>query len=1063
MKDTKSLSIFIIFLVIGLPFYSASALASEDIRNIKVTGNDNIDNYIQTTDTVKISAEVYRDGDVIQNDEVKLWTNYYNKEFNKGCILIGEGYYKCSNEDQIDGINPAEYGLFVRLYNTVGVEIKNKFKEYYVDAFAPEISITKQPEQIGKNATIEFTVVDRSCLGSGCSGKCSGIKEIKINNKILSGFTGCTYDGKESVLLTTEGLQAITITATDNFDQSKTLTSNEMDVDIAAPTLVANSLIFKRDSTVYNYISGTGGTYDMYATFYDKTDVVNAQANYKNLFSNNKDEFVSASFCNKIEDAYECMWEEVPVKFDSDGPHTVNIPLKAYDKAGSELITSMSYTWIVDGIAPKGLFVGTENCDDVACYVKKGPNKFIAIIEESGSGMDNWYSTDNQIRDYASQQALYEAIERGEIGAAAVFDLSRLVPTYSAARASNCTKMGSNYECSGIADIPNLEHMSVKFIYLNDKTTDDVGNSITGIQQGTIIYDEKAPKIISHTIYASEDSGTRSSYYQSGDLITIEAYVTDDIPIKAYANLSKLIGGDSNLIPGVCEEDGYTTEEVETEIPNTAPPEAEASTPSESYTTTTVKEYKCVWEDVGTLLPYPGNANEIPYELILNDFASNELIIEDEIEILFRENSIDNFWNIDAIDIYPKKIDKQTTPLINYDVYAAVELKSHLTTAKILETTFYDCKGDNDFLVDDPISVYTASNTQIVKFKLIKEDFSNETEQLKFDCNIGIVTQVGNSVFREEMENFSIVIPFYNMPLGTLDENIKKQIEDAKGGTFFKIANKIKFLEKLLDITDKICQLEGILNGIATIWGFATIGTAVFETNPVTALQAHNTRLQNNQFFNYFKKAIHYLNKYCQWGSCGAAETKLNGWYNQASVTDGSLSDKFAQRGFSDVGMYPQNTDDSLILSVAALCPAGIVKNMKKYRQIQCGYIDCLQNQVPLGMPRQACVDQHEYLQCKYVYGEVFQLVPFVHIWQRLARQIKAILKDPVTLLYGGVGYLCNPSQHFFNIPAGVCTVNTMTKSFGKIINAIEGIKNAKQGLSLDLPQGYDACEAVGL
>ncbi|HZX44446.1 MAG TPA: hypothetical protein VFF28_02060, partial [Candidatus Nanoarchaeia archaeon] len=79
-----------------------------------------------------------------------------------------------------------------------------------------------------------------------------------------------------------------------------------------------------------------------------------------------------------------------------------------------------------------------------------------------------------------------------------------------------------------------------------------------------------------------------------------------------------------------------------------------------------------------------------------------------------------------------------------------------------------------------------------------------------------------------------------------------------------------------------------------------------------------------------------------------------------------------------------------------------------KYRQIQCMYADCLQTGVgKQGLPVFACEDQKEYATCKYVVGEVFQVIPFTALWTYYLNLIRATLSDPFKIVGAGIAATC--------------------------------------------------------
>ena len=708
----------------------------------------------------------------------------------------------------------------------------------------------------------------------------------------------------------------------------------------------------------------------------------------------------------------------------------VKIKFHVTDKLGNAREYTVNQLLKVDRDDPKVLMVGTEGCDDNFCYVKNGVNKFITKIEETGSGF-NYFSKLNNV-----------------LGKNIVFDLTSL--GLSKARAKNCTQVGNIWTCFGQAEVRGLSDNSLHKIYITDDSFDDTGNQVTGTQEGKIKVDNTNPEIISVEYFAIGENG-KSNYFVQGDLVSIEARIKDTSPVRAIADLTKLTG---SLIP----------------------------------VTDCVKEnndYLCKWDTIGTLLtPHPKD-NILTSELIFLDGASNEVRHEENTAILFRENDQHDVWNVNtgAITVLPSRLDKNTKAKISYDIFAEVPLFG--ADAKVLSADVISCTDKGGHIKEEAKISTTPGKSLLMQFKLNKKAFKKDDTSLSFNCEISTVSQIGNFVTRPEYDNFTVKVPLYDMPLGSLTDNTERLIEDAKDG-LFKLAGKLKFLEKFLAFTEKACKIQQMLSGIGTI---VSLFDLLKQKTPFFIALGKASPSKGPKMFSFVETISGYLNKFCEFSSCNEGSTHLSNKLNLfgnfnydtiAGIEYGKESPKETEkirnnaknsflgfnvknnlegRGFTDVGIWPRNPQDSLVLSMIAMCPAGIVKNLAKYRQIKCTYIDCLKNKVPQGIPVTACTMQHEYMQCKYVYGEIFQLIPFVHIWKRFGQQIKSILNDPVSLFYGVGGLGCNPNNP--SIGGSQCQIIHYTKKIGRLLNQLQGFNSLKDGFSLDIPSQGDACKGI--
>ncbi|GAG15978.1 unnamed protein product, partial [marine sediment metagenome] len=119
----------------------------------------------------------------------------------------------------------------------------------------------------------------------------------------------------------------------------------------------------------------------------------------------------------------------------------------------------------------------------------------------------------------------------------------------------------------------------------------------------------------------------------------------------------------------------------------------------------------------------------------------------------------------------------------------------------------------------------------------------------------------------------------------------------------------------------------------------------------------------------------------------GKAKEVLTEWINWAAKASGSNKGYFGN-------VEPKN---SFILSLVFLCPTGVFYNLQKARQIDCRYVYCLE-QTADGMPLSLCVEQRGVAMCKYVTGQIFNLIPFAAAFSDIAKLIGKALANPWVL-----------------------------------------------------------------
>ena len=124
------------------------------------------------------------------------------------------------------------------------------------------------------------------------------------------------------------------------------------------------------------------------------------------------------------------------------------------------------------------------------------------------------------------------------------------------------------------------------------------------------------------------------------------------------------------------------------------------------------------------------------------------------------------------------------------------------------------------------------------------------------------------------------------------------------------------------------------------------------------------------------------------------------GWADGDGVMDkwGAWQKKVLTMDGASGSVQAWDPQHSLVLSAVSLCIPGVIHNLQKARVIECQYVSCLQS-TPEGTPIQMCVKERDYGWCKYVYGEMFNLIPFANILSDLAQNVQKALSHPLELV----------------------------------------------------------------
>jgi hypothetical protein len=142
------------------------------------------------------------------------------------------------------------------------------------------------------------------------------------------------------------------------------------------------------------------------------------------------------------------------------------------------------------------------------------------------------------------------------------------------------------------------------------------------------------------------------------------------------------------------------------------------------------------------------------------------------------------------------------------------------------------------------------------------------------------------------------------------------------------------------------------------------------------------------------------LRKICGYVHCtNAANLKNDGNWLQS----GDLSSALGISKDSVLHDYISNLNqpdpsNSIIMSIKTQCWPGVIYNLNKYRQIDCGYIQCLKDNAYYGDSVTPCELGKGVKLCRFVTSEAFEL-PYVNIFKNLAANLNRVIQAPLSLL----------------------------------------------------------------
>jgi len=569
-------------------------------------------------------------------------------------------------------------------------------------------------------------------------------------------------------------------------------------------------------------------------------------------------------------------------------------------------------------------------------------------------------------------------------------------------QADSCAKSGENWKCSfnNIA-FGASDGSSVKVI-VSPNSEDDAGNSVdldNSVLSETFILDTKAPVLIGEI--EIKPLAKNDSYIQdivSGDKLHIKAVLKDKTPVTASMDLSAIgLGKDEKAL----------------------------CTKNET-------NWICEFET----MPVASGPLEGILKFKFIDFVGNKAEKNMDIKVLgISDEENPDYWKISNIEKMPLAIDRQTTELINQKEYVHLSLKTISASEISIIALDLECTGDMSYISSYEL-INEKSNDPYIVLTLNQESMPNSS--LSVNCTLLIISRVCDIIMQNaEKEHADFTIDFYNMPLGELSQNVKDKINEAQDSWLVK-QEWITTLEKILNVLEKLCKLIQTFGKInQAIADIEALASAFEWTGFAKTIQT--VSLTTNKMY---KQVLEYTDKYCKYISCDT--TIWGGWYTDIIDQNKGLEIFKEMRFNSGEGatFWPTSPKDSIVLSLATGCIPGIIHGLQKARQVECYYVLCLKKAADEGIPLSVCDEQKSYLECVFIFGEIFQIIPFAGFFKGLAEYVETIFSDPLGLIFGGLNFYCEMQPTMAG--HAVCVIGHLVPTMASIAEDIIGFADTK-------------------
>ncbi len=1022
MKPLHFATWLAIWLLLTLPV----AFSQQLLTIQKFAGRDNVPNFAKENDELTIQVLAQMIGNptpevAVQRVRVEHSDTY---AFMDSCTPQPNAMYQCTYKTT-DLVYSGTDDYVIKLYNDAGDEIASVTKTLTVDFLGPRVitlSLTPNMSSAPVPTTVTYKTEDYGST-TGQTTECSGVKTVNITaNNAAAGQASasvgtCVKEGAITFTPTVSGPSSrvtVCAVATDHLNHKSGPMCRDILIDSQKPTAQELEL---RDSNGYALTHARTGQAIAADVFVRIPDVdVNPALVYADLSK------LNPGLGNVVRDDQSddwFIWRNVPITT----PNTCQVTVEATDFLGNKDTKTLQCRIGVDDTSPEPLSIGTRFVDEDGTPILGVGGTIIVEFKEAGSGMDT---------------------------ANAILDLRGLGKGLDV-KADKCDKTGADgWKCSWTVT-PTVSSGDY-LVKIQPTSRDDLNNQVTTTLQKTIRFDKTAPADVRLKEIAAfrGQERVKTNYTSLGE--TIEFVVTGAGFTTAIADLTSL-GGDKETPAEHCE--GNLTK-------------------------------NCTFA-VTVAVSGPQGTN---ITFTLSDAAGNKATISTSALFILgiSNETAPNYWNI-TTECSPTLLDRKTLSVFEHPVYCRVRMHSTNSQAKPItvlgpEDFFSDCTGDMDYISDMRVeNNYAGSTEPYLVLSLVATDYA--IDNLTFTCPMSTLTRVGNFIPQNfERDNATVNLQFYNLPLGELAQNIGDEVDDVED-SIKGVWKTIGTLQKFMAYAEKLCQILNVvmttiatLSNILFILGIsAKIGDAIdlgignaYSAN-IKAQSKGMCVATDSMYDNFNEGLLGTLKKFCNFLTCQSSLFDALGDVGLVDKPTGTGYSNFVSDWASGFGLSESiglsgstaiiagkettiqnpnsylNVKESLVYSIAIppLCLPGIIYNLDKWRQIQCRYGLCvLQDVKDNGLPLSVCKDQKSYMQCRFVVGEIFNLIPFAPIVTFYLNIIKQALSDPLVLVSMGFAFIANCKAACatgYGDIYHICKFLAITSQLGQTIQAIKSFK----------------------
>ncbi len=983
-KNTlTSAAVFMICLIVMFPVYSSVAMADSGISLIRTYDKaHNVEGFMQTGGEFTVEAYVQIDGDNdINASQVKIGST----DFAECGDSDPEWRFTCLYSFQTAGflLNKPTQSYDIKLYNDLANIVETKPASITFDDLPPVIESFDVPQIVGRGAfAIDYAIKDPVSSESGCSG--IGWINIYLNDAAEPLITEiintslCSHSGDIEILGEdlADGMNILKMKVFDRLGQDSSVSSESVEVELSEISVTSAEFLDDSGEVIEWFV--THPLEALLVVTFSGPSI--KESTLKAVLSaiNPSLQSVSADRCMESGGITSCEWDAVNI--DISGAKTASLTFEMEDYAGNLVVKTKNLAMPVDSQGPtvkslRSEFAGVMN------YMSAEDNKFTAIINENAA-LDplkiNLYIGDIAQGD----ENYYVEAESCELTGASQWQC-------------NFSEIGLAAFSEGLSNI-----------YILTDSKDKYDNHFTNEYSIDIIMDQTLPVLtdMEVRIISAEEEIVERDYVQVGDSLEVTIRVDEENELgEIYGDFSSIISGTDHSVPScIREEDGWV----------------------------------CIWETPVIDKGYTDSHFSLHIEDMAGNVIPQDIVVPIEVFGVEIGESVE--WSADVKFSSPSAIDRQIVTLYEPFMWMGLALSSTDSSVIPVEVSITECFNTEPMDEEDESAVdavaflsntpevynYNTLNSPsdssyplYIKFNLLR--MAPEESPLKITCSFNIKgVKDSMTVIYSPPVNATFNINYFNNNIGDIETNVLDEIDEVKDSWLVQ-AEWLGQLENILNYGQMACSL---VNTWANIWGIWAIvsdfsalacmtgfGSAGCASSKTTGTLTETSKEATSKIYKS-------VNPYCKMLNCQYSKDdemnqkddlhKALGWITGSKGFVQRMDESDKDRN-EILGNLDPDVKNSLFLSMLYVCLPGVIYNLQKARAIDCIYINCL-NQVENGMPIATCTSQRGYAYCKFVFGQIFNLIPFASAISAIAKNINKALSHPLELLNFALDIACS-------------------------------------------------------